>query len=747
MKIKKYQNPDSTLNWWNQYKSKKVGDKTLYRFTDPKTGQVKWVDPEDSGNFEGRRGYAYYDDEGNPTGRYTMIEGDPQNAPIYQKDVQSQHLIDRYNADKLAEARTGGLEDFVTPWGMIGKTINTGMGALMENLPESVQKAASYGRYLSPSYYLDPTGEKGLLGTGTGTMFDFLTYPGVIKGLKQTPSLAARQSFSPALQNWGRGRVFSRMIDESVSDVMGNTSRSPYLSFLSQPYRSSQGENIFQQIYNTRMQGAPPRFHSFNGKYVRPQLRSTNGPSATMENPSWPRMNLSQLEQALQQRGIDSSWMDYGRQRWSGRFNKIGDSEITAPQQNFDDLFYQINNRLESLGESTIDQSSLTRVPQPTRRATPQVTTDPVTDLVRGASGNQILASRVINALHLKDERGNPLSVEEVNRRFRRNPDLFDHSYLSFNEQHPQQSYFRRFSPTATEQQIRRLNDYYNTDKYIKTRLSSQTPYTLNEIMNMFDDVNAGEFKQNVALDYFYPGSHGIANWNRGTLNDKIRGYIRTITNSPVTMFDSPSGGYFKSGVHPGGRVFTHSQDMRNLLADNPKGRSGVIIPDIYTMEGQLSTNSADMTIKHLGRELNNGRNIMGFGEKTTQGPALNTLGQINAYDWKVPFEEKAINFFKQNPHEIDNITTSVGEDGLINVEYNGRVLARGTKRGVEELAEILNEQTVKPFNEAYGHKFELKPFTFSDSRNTLYAPANLFNKILFKSGGKLNKKCLIKKR
>ena len=30
------------------------------------------------------------------------------------------------------------------------------------------------------------------------------------------------------------------------------------------------------------MQGAPPAFHSFNGRYVRPQMRSMNGPAARM---------------------------------------------------------------------------------------------------------------------------------------------------------------------------------------------------------------------------------------------------------------------------------------------------------------------------------------------------------------------------------------------------------------------------------------------------------------------------------
>ena len=84
--IEKYQSPSSTLDWWNQNKHKQVIGKTLHRFIGidgENKGQTGWVEPTDSVVSEGVRGYAYYDNEGNPTGRYTSIEGDPRNASIY----------------------------------------------------------------------------------------------------------------------------------------------------------------------------------------------------------------------------------------------------------------------------------------------------------------------------------------------------------------------------------------------------------------------------------------------------------------------------------------------------------------------------------------------------------------------------------------------------------------------------------------------------------------------------------------
>lgn len=257
--IKKYQNPNSTLDWWNQYESKKIGDKILYLFEDPTTR--KWVDPTDSRNFQGVRGYAYYDDEGNPTGRYTKVEGDPQNAPIYQKDSQVQHLIDRYNADKIAEARTGGLEDLVLPWNYPGYIFNNTVGRAFGLLPESAQKVLKYGKYITPSWLI---GGDDLFGTSTGTTLDLISIPGITKGIKEyTPYAAASQNVNPFLRDWGRARIVSKLINEGTDAVYGT--KRPRVPMVSQTE-----ENPYAAIYEQYHQSAPAQQHS----YVRPQIET-----------------------------------------------------------------------------------------------------------------------------------------------------------------------------------------------------------------------------------------------------------------------------------------------------------------------------------------------------------------------------------------------------------------------------------------------------------------------------------------
>ena len=231
--IKKYQNPNSSIDYWSQFKSKDINGKRYYQFIDPIEGTMKYVDPNNSKIFDnGRRGYAYLNDNFEPSGRYTAISGDPNVGGISQQDVELQHLYDRYNADQTAERLTGGLENYVTPWGIAGTTFNTGMGQLMSILPESAQKALSNLRYIDPAYGIDVlsglsdeqilNGE-GLTGTPTGTAFSLFTAPTLYnkayKGLRATPYVIGKYGGNTALGNWGRGYTVSRIMDNSVNDL------------------------------------------------------------------------------------------------------------------------------------------------------------------------------------------------------------------------------------------------------------------------------------------------------------------------------------------------------------------------------------------------------------------------------------------------------------------------------------------------------------------------------------------------
>lgn len=268
--IEKYQQPSSTLDWWNQHEHNQVNGKTLYKFVVPETGQIRWVDPTDSAIFEeGKRGYAWYDDDGNPSGRYTRIEGDPNPAPIHQQDVQLQHLKDKAEADRITAARTDGLEDLVLPWNWTGYAFNNTVGKAFQYLPESVQKIISYGKYITPSYLI---GGDELIGTSTGTTFDFMSAPLVVKGVRNTPYVAAAQKFNQPLRNWGRAKVVSRMIDEGAQDVYGGPA--PLWKALLTRTKPEEVEDPYPAIFEKYSKTAPPRFYSYNGGYVRPQVRT-----------------------------------------------------------------------------------------------------------------------------------------------------------------------------------------------------------------------------------------------------------------------------------------------------------------------------------------------------------------------------------------------------------------------------------------------------------------------------------------
>ena len=238
--IKKYQNPDGPIDFWSQFLSQDIDGTKYYHFTDPETGEEKWVNPGVYKKFpNGQIGYAYLDSQLQPVeGRYVAVKGDPNDKRIpRQQDVEAQHLIDRYRADKLAEARTGGLENFVTPWGIVGKTFNIGMGDVMENLPQSVQQKLALLRMGAPTYWIDRlsglsdeqimNGEGNLFGTDTGTALDLMSIPGIVGKTKAgltrgVPYLVGRYGGDTMLGRAGRGYTVSKLMDNSLADLYGS---------------------------------------------------------------------------------------------------------------------------------------------------------------------------------------------------------------------------------------------------------------------------------------------------------------------------------------------------------------------------------------------------------------------------------------------------------------------------------------------------------------------------------------------
>ena len=67
------------------------------------------------------------------------------------------------------------------------------------------------------------SGDSRFFGTGTGTAFDFMAAPLVGKTMstasKTTPYLLGKYGGNATLGNWGRGRTFSRIMNESLGDV------------------------------------------------------------------------------------------------------------------------------------------------------------------------------------------------------------------------------------------------------------------------------------------------------------------------------------------------------------------------------------------------------------------------------------------------------------------------------------------------------------------------------------------------
>lgn len=177
------------------------------------------------------------------------------------------------------------LANMLTPWGIVGTIMNEGLGRGMQYLPENWQEILAKGRYLAPSYWIDRVsgltdeqimnGKGNLFGTGTGTSFDFMSAPLIAKGVRNTPYVAAAQKFNKPLQNWGRSKIVSRMIDEGIQDRYGSTV--PLWRTLFSRTSSKEVNDPYSAVFEKYSNTPPPRstmFHGYNGNYVRPQIRT-----------------------------------------------------------------------------------------------------------------------------------------------------------------------------------------------------------------------------------------------------------------------------------------------------------------------------------------------------------------------------------------------------------------------------------------------------------------------------------------
>ncbi len=337
-----------------------------------------------------------------------------------------------------------------------------------------------------------------------------------------------------------------------------------------------------------------------------------------------------------------------------------------------------------------------------------------------------------------------PVTDSQLMLDISKNVNRFPESYLSMMEgERPSLSTFYFDGKNDARRVLQELANFYLLDKYpIKTRYKGQTPYTLEEIKSMFTN---GKMNDNVALENFYPGSHGVDNWYQPSLSldENLKRYLRARLFRPTR------------------------EDMINLRLTNPDGRSGVLFDNL---DSQLSQDSAVRAIGQIGKAIKRGQKVWnlyrdaGVTDPFLLTPSMNDLGQTTRYIWRGPtgdISPEILEMFKSNPDLIEGVKVGSKKGGIhditpfslvldenasskalnmnsgLNTDTRGRViLGVGQQRDINDWTKFLNDNFVAPFNSEFGKTYKFGNFT-TDGRE-MYLPEGLNGLVVFNKGGRI---------
>lgn len=274
-------------------------------------------------------------------------------------------------------------------------------------------------------------------------------------------------------------------------------------------------------------------------------------------------------------------------------------------------------------------------------------------------------------------------------------------------------------SPNEAKNTLGSLVKYLSQSN--KTRTRGETPYTEQEIINMLNPEKTG-LKDGQTLESFYPGSHGVENW-----------YDARVKSDPTKEYQRKQENVRKYLRTVFGRI--KKEDALDLRYFNPKGRSGVVVPE--NLDEQLSSDSSIMTIRHLLQELKNGRKYLQF-TPTGYKNKLNHLGQKNSFRLKGSGELDQL--LQNNPeliNQLDIRETRLPGFMAIHDKSNRKLLATLKQLDPEEIAKGLNKELSELNKEFAKYNIKINPFTFDE--HNVYLPDNMSG-ILYGKGGKIER-------